>query len=230
MTPVILTKETRQAIKKVFGGLNYAELAAIYCEDGGDQFWQDRRASCEHHGTTIGKALLRILPPKGKSVYVGAGVAEIPPLLVETLELQRKPIPFNLREKEVSILNQSLGDVGFTFQYGSVETQHVQADHLWMVSVLNDPESFPFLSALSYGRADPVTFDPESFVHERDTVLRLTDHCMQLLTKPGWVTTSIEEVSWVTSWCEIHNIPYHIGEETFPTALVEDPICFIQVG
>ncbi len=230
MAPTTLSNKTRQTIKNAFNDLNFAELGSIYCEKGGDQFWKNRRKVCERQGTKIGKALLRILPPKGKSVYVGAGVAEIPPLLVETLELHRTAYPFNLRKNEVSILNQALGDAGLTFQYGSVEIQRTPVDHLWMVSVLNDPESFPFLSALSYGRADPLSFDPGSFVQERDTVLRLTDHCMKLLTKPGWVTTSIEEVPWVTSWCEIHEIPYHIEEQTYPTALVEDPICFIQVG
>ena len=49
------------------------------------------------------------------------------------------------------------------------------------------------------------------------------------LTKPGWLTTSVEEIPWVDHWCQTHHRPYHIEEPTYPTALVGDPICFIRI-
>ena len=45
---------------------------------------------------------------------------------------------------------------------GSVKQR---VDHLWLVSVLNDPERFPELSVLSYGRANPVTFNAKNLSH-----------------------------------------------------------------
>jgi hypothetical protein len=99
-----------------------------------------------------------------------------------------------------------------------------------MVSVLNDPERFPEVSALSYGRANPTTFDPIGFSGERTFVQAITKKCLNKLTKPGLVTTSVEEIPWITQWCEDRAISYRLGERDYPTAIVGDPICFIEIG
>ena len=44
------------------------------------------------------------------------------------------------------------------------------------------------------------------------------------------VTTSVEEIPWITHWCEQEGLPYVVEEEDYPTAIVEDPICLIQIG
>ena len=164
-----------------------------------------------------------------QSVYVGAGVAEIPMVIMEAQDLERDVVACNLREKEVSVLNQACQDLPFCFQ--AIEAQSAQGcfDHIWIVSVLNDPERFPELSSLSYGRANPVIFDSQAFSRERSSVLDLTMTCLSKLTRPGLVTTSVEEIPWITHWCEEQKRPYVVGEQDFPTALVGDPICFIEV-
>jgi hypothetical protein len=103
-------------------------------------------------------------------------------------------------------------------------------DHLWIVSVLNDPERFPHVAPLSYGRADPVTFNPTLFQKERKIVQSIVDRCMPKLSLPGLVTTSTEEVIWIADWCHRKKIPYLVERRHYPTALVGDPVCFIKIG
>jgi len=225
-----LGKKTTQQIKKMYQALDYEGLGPIYCDEGGDAFWEDRREPCQKFGIAIAKALRGRLQPLGRSLYVGAGVPEIPILLMEHHELNRTVCPYNLRQGEVDILNQAGGESGISFCYGSAESATGNFDHLWIVSVLNDPEEFPNLSVLfSYGRADPLTFDTTAFSTERETGIRLFANCMAKLTKPGWLTTSVEEIPWVEHWCQTHHRPYHIEEPTYPTALIGDPICFIRI-
>jgi hypothetical protein len=215
----------------MFNSLDYAGLGPIYCDEGGDAFWKDRRGPCQKMGIAIAKALQGRLPHQGRSLYVGAGVPEIPVLLMERLELHRTVCPYNLRKGEVDILNQAGGKNGIPFCFGSADSATGDFDHLWIVSVLNDPEEFPNLSVLfSYGVADPMAFDTSAFVHERETGIRLFANCMAKLNKPGWLTTSVEEMPWVDHWCRAHGISYHVDDRTYPTALVGDPVCFIRIG
>ena len=225
-----LAKNTTQQIKQIYQALDYKALGPIYCDEGGEAFWEDRRGPCQKMGIAIAKALKALLPPEGRSLYVGAGVPEIPPLLMERLELNRTVCPYNLRQGEVDVLNQAGGENGIPFYCNSAESATGTFDHLWIVSVLNDPEEFPNLSVLfSYGRADPLAFDTEAFSHEREAGVRLFANCMAKLTMPGLLTTSVEELPWVEHWCETHQRSHQIAPNTYPTALVGDPICFIQI-
>lgn len=225
-----LTRKSTQQIKQMYEALDYKGLGPIYCDEGGDEFWNDRREPCQKLGSAIARALKARLPPHGRSLYVGAGVPEIPPLLMEHLELNRTVCPYNLRRGEVDILNRAGKKSGVSFSCNSAESATGIFDHLWIVSVLNDPEEFPTLSVLfSYGRADPLTFDTTAFSIERETGIRLFANCMAKLTRPGWLTTSVEELPWVEHWCEVHHRSYHLEEPMYPTALVGDPVCFIRI-
>ena len=95
--------------------------------------------------------------------------------------------------------------------------------------MLNDPERFPETSALSYGRADPVTFDPMAFQREKTLIQRLLDTCLSQLSRPGFLSTTAEEVTWMTDWLIRHRVPFHVEEQLHPTALVGDPLCFIRI-
>ncbi|BCA55431.1 hypothetical protein W02_25710 [Nitrospira sp. KM1] len=221
---------TRATIGRVFQRLEFRTLGRVYCYEGGDGFWRTKREPARRLGTRIAAALSHELSIGGRSLYVGAGVAEIPALLMETVDLQRRVHPFNLRRLEVGSLNRACQGTPVRFVTRDAATAAGPFDHLWIVSVLNDPERFPDLAPLSYGRADPVTFDPKRFSIQRRTVQSLVDRCMPKLSRPGLVTTSTEEVVWIADWCHRHGIPYLVGRKQFPTALVGDPICFIHVG
>lgn len=230
MMPRLLSRPTRAAIAKIFAQLNYKALGPVYCYEGGDEFWQAKRKPCERLGNRIARALADRLAPHGRSLYVGAGVAELPPLLMETLDLRREVEPYNLRRTEVTAINQACRSLPVRFHRLDAAKAKGRFDHLWMVSVLNDPERFPHLAPLSYGTADPVTFDPRRFEQQRRTVRSIVDQVMPKLSLPGLVTTSTEEVVWIADWCHRKNIPYLVEREQFPTALVGDPVCFMKIG
>ena len=221
---------TQRLIADVFHRLDYKNLGPVYCYEGGDEFWQAKRKPCEKLGINLAKILLRKLPRGGRSLYVGAGVAELPCLLAEAIELQRQVEPYNLRRDEVTVLNRACHDTPVTFHAKSATEARGRFDHLWIVSVLNDPECFPDLSPLSYGNANPVTFNPQKFEQQRKIVRSIVDRCMPKLNLPGLVTTSTEEVVWIADWCHRHEIPYRVERKQYPTALVGDPVCLIRVG
>jgi hypothetical protein len=157
-------------------------------------------------------------------------VAELPALIMETVELNRTVEPYNLRRTEVAALNPACHSIPLTFHLADAANAKGRFDHLWIVSVLNDPERFPHLSPLSYGRGNPLTLDPLKFGKERRTVRVLVARCMGKLARPGFVTTTTEEVLWIAEWCHRHRVPYRVGKHQYPTALVGDPICFIEIG
>lgn len=224
-----LSQHARDRITRAFQNLNYEMLGKIYCEEGGKAFWEAKREPCIRLGMEMAGILKERLTRKGRSLYVGAGVAEIPLLIMETEDLDRLPEAYNQRKAEVSILNQACQTLKFTFQGRDASNAMGTFDHIWMVSVLNDPELFPELSTLSYGRANPVLFNSEKFTEERKQVLALSDACLKKLSLPGLVTTSVEEIPWITHWCEQESLHFVVEEEDYPTAIVEDPICLIQI-
>ena len=224
-----LRLQTKRAIRDVFSRLDYDALGDVYCEEGGEAFWKAHKKKCQIMGIRIAEALKRRLSRKGRSLYVGAGVAELPLLVTESLDLNRAVEAYNLREPEVSVLNRACAGLPFTVQASHAQTARGTFEHLWMASVLNDPECFPETSALSYGRADPVRFDPMTFQRERTLILDLLDACLTKLSRPGLLSTTVEEVTWMTDWLIRHRIPFHVEEQLYPTAIVGAPVCFILV-
>jgi hypothetical protein len=181
-------------------------------------------------GTKLANALLPHLAPNGTSLYVGAGVAEIPPIVMETLDLARRVVACNLRKQEVAVLNRACAGLPIRFQHQDAGSVKDRVDHVWLVSVLNDPERFPELSTLSYGRANPVTFDARKFMPQQRAVARLVDRCLGRLAMPGLVTTTVEEAVWVAEWCHQKKIRYRIDRRTFASPTVGDPICLVRIG
>jgi hypothetical protein len=230
MMTMQISPVTKALIRKIYAQLDYKTLGNLYCYEGGDEFWRAKRKPCERLGINLSQALLKKLPRGGRSLYVGAGVAELPVLLAEAIELQRQVEPYNLRRSEVTVLNHACRSTPVKLRARSAAQARGLFDHLWIVSVLNDPERFPDLSPLSYGNANPVTFNPGRFEQQRRIVQSIVDQCMPKLGLPGLVTTSTEEVVWIADWCHRHRIPYRVERKQYPTALVGDPICFIKVG
>jgi hypothetical protein len=225
-----ITRGTRTALATVFEKLDYKRLGPVYCYEGGDEFWEAKRGPCLRLGTAVAEALLARLPRGGRSLYVGAGVAELPCLVAEVLDAGRQVEPYNLRRNEVAALNHACRGLPLRFRAKDAVLAGGRFDHIWIVSVLNDPERFPHLSPLSYGNADPVTFEPVKFERERRTVRAIVNRCLAKLRVPGWVTTSTEEAVWIADWCHRRKVPYLVERRQYATALVGDPICFVRVG
>lgn len=225
-----LQRSTRQRIAEIFHRLDYAALGPVYCDEGGDEFWKAKRGLCRRSGSAVAAALRPKLAVGGGSLYVGAGVPEIPALVMEVIELKRAVSAYNLRGMEVRVLNRACSEAELCFVQGDAGHARGGYDHLWIVSVLNDPERFPDLSALSYGRATPLTFNPQRFEKERRLVRQLVNRCLGKLRLPGWVTTTTEEVQWIAEWCHRRGIPYAVEAKQYPTATVGDPVCFVRLG
>ena len=221
---------TRRVIREIFARLDYARLGPIYCDEGGDEVWSAKRGPCLRLGTRLANALLPRLTPGGTSLYVGAGVAEIPPIAMESLDLGRRVVACNLRRQEVQVLNRACAGLPMRFQHRDADSVKDRVDHLWLVSVLNDPERFPELSTLSYGRANPVTFNARKFLPQQRAVATLVDRCLSRLAVPGLVTTTVEEAVWIAEWCHRKGIRYRIDRWTFASPTVGDPICLVRVG
>ena len=226
----VLRAMTRRAIARTFARLDYTTLGEVYCDEGGEAFWKARHLPCETLGVQLAEVLGTRLVRAGRSLYIGAGVAEIPLLLMEAMDFDRAVEAYNLRAREVTVLNQA--SEGLPLRYHCLDGVKAKGpfDHLWIVSVLNDPEWVPELSSLSYGRANPVTFNSKTFHRERNKVKKLIGRCLQKLARPGLVTTSIEEIPWITDWCERMKVTCVVEQEEYPTAIVEDPVCFMRIG
>ena len=225
-----LQSQTRRQIAEIFHRLDYSKLGPVYCDEGGDEFWKAKRSPCLRIGTRLAEMLRPKLDAEGRSLYVGGGVPEIPALVMETMELRRRVSVHNLRVAEVRVLNEACSRIGVQFNRSDASSAQGLYDHIWMVSVVNDPERLPDLAALSYGRAEPLTFNPARFVRQRRTVRTLVKRCLAKLSLPGWVTTTTEEVQWIAEWCHMRNIPYRVEDTGYATATVGDPVCIVRLG
>ena len=94
-----LAPATCRLVTEVYGRLDYSALGSVYCYEGGDEFWRAKRDPCNRLGSQIAVVLRRKLGRGGRSLYVGAGVAELPALIMETVELGRTVEPYNLRRE-----------------------------------------------------------------------------------------------------------------------------------
>ncbi len=143
--------------------LDWELLGRAYCEGDSSEFFDaERRERLLDTGLWIANDLARMFPDTGprRSVYVGAAVAELAPILVEHLVLGREVHWLNLDTEESRELARALGSVGASF---GVTLPHPSArslgefaagtcDHAWLVSVLTDPDAFPALHDELYGR------------------------------------------------------------------------------
>lgn len=230
------TPETVEMISSLLAELDYAALGGIYCDQGGEAFWEDRRAPVLEAGLAWAAALGRRLQPEGGSLYVGAGVAELPALVTEALDLGRRLGVANLRAAECEILNRGLASSGLEdrirFVAGGVEAHldNGPFDHLSVVSVLDDPETYPLVSGVTYGRIAPVLLDVAGFCQERDMVRALVAALFDAMGTPFVITTTAEEVAWFLHEAEARHLQVAADDESIETALVGDPIGFLTVG
>ncbi len=231
----IPTPETIDAITTLFAALDYKALADIYCDEGGETFWEDRRGPTLELGLVWATALGRRLRPQGNSFYVGAGVAELPALVMEALDLRRGLCIANLRAVECETLNTSLAGIGLgdriRFVTGGVDVigDDGPFDHISLVSVLDDPETYPLVSGVTYGRIPPVLLDVAEFKQERHKVRQLVAALFDAMKPPCLVTTTTEEVSWLLHEAEARQLQVEADDETIETALVGDAIGFLKV-
>lgn len=225
---------TLDLIERVFAALDYEALGTIYCHDAGAEFWEERRELAMGAGLQWAQALGTRLAA-GRSLYVGAGVAELPALLTECQDLGREVHITSLNEPECQTLNATLGALGLSDRlvYRFSDAGEVAGDggfdHLSLVSVLNDPEHYPTVSDMSYGRLSPVLLDLEAFEAERSRLRSLVDRLLSALEMPAWVTTTVEEVPWLLEAAAARGLLVEADDEVIETAIVGDPLGFLRL-
>ena len=227
---------TRASLERLLEALDYDALGAIYCDSGGAAFWREHRPAVAELGLRWAAEAGCRLSPGGRSLYVGAGVAELPVLLFELLELGRSCTAVNLRAAECAVLNRALAEVGLAdrLQLQPVDAAAVLQpggfDHVAVVNVLDDPETFPQVSAVTYGRAEPWRLDCDAFSAERDRIRRLAAGILEALSRPGWVCTTGEEVPWFLERASQLGVAVRVDDVAVETALVGDLLGFVRVG
>ena len=102
-------------------------------------------------------------------------------------------------------------------------------DHLGCISVFTDPELWPVMSDVAYGRVAPVQLDVERFTTERAHARELARDLFARLVRPGLITTTFEEVSWFLEQAQAHGTTIDAGDELIEAAVVGDPVGFLAV-
>jgi hypothetical protein len=183
--------------------LDWDLLGALYCHEGGEHFFPpEQREAILDAGLHFASDLGELLGP-GRSIYVGAALAELAPLLFEHLVLAREVVLKTLPGREADELDRALalaearvGERLPRFDRAPLGPAPAgSVDHVWCVSVLTDPDAFPTLhDALYERRHTPLAVGGGDRKRER---ARAEGLCGQLVAalRPGraLVTTSDEE-------------------------------------
>jgi len=227
--------EIEKLTRRVFDAIDWRVLGEVYFHEDGERHWAERRKLVVELGSQLARRLARQVERGGTSLWVGAGVAELPVLLGEVQVLGRTVLACNLIAEECDVLNAAIAevapDLALRYQAGDVQQLAGERtfDHLGCISVFTDPERWPALSGVSYGRMPPVQLDVEQFVAERDQARALAATVFARLQRPGCITTSAEEVSWFLELCEAHGLEVEASDDLIETAVVGDPVGFLAV-
>jgi hypothetical protein len=229
--------DCRKACEHLLGQLDWRALGEVYFDADGDKYWAELQPRVLEMGLEWARALTRRLPEEGTSLYAGAGVAELPVLLAEAMVRGRKVKAVNLRSAEVTALNDALRRTSLR-KYVRFECEDAGAvaagavgtfDHLACVSLFTDPEVYPALSGVAYGRIAPLQLDVDRFVAERARAKVLSQQLFDSLRRPAWITTTAEEVAWFLACADAAGAPYEADPELIETAVVGDPIGFLRL-
>lgn len=229
-------RDVDSLLDRLFAALDWRALGAVYCDEGGDAFWAAHCEPALRLGRLWARELGARLPRGGASLYVGAGVAELPAMLTEVRGLGRRVVACNLRREECAAIAAGLRAVGVSdseLDLVCADARDLVSagpfDHLSLVSVLTDPELWPQSSALGYGRMPPVLLDVDAFVRERDEISSLADALLTALQRPAWITTTSDEVPWLAHGAERRGLAVEADETLIQTAIVGDPIGFLRL-
>jgi len=200
------TQRFGAAVAALDAEIDWVRLGRAYCEGDARTFFDEGlRASILQTGLQLADDVARALVPGPacKSLYLGAAVAEIVPILAERLVLGREVAWLNLPGDETDELARALTLVGgrlgldlprpITDPIESIEPR--SCDHLWMVSVLTDPDAFPALHDELYERArGPLATGRGVLTEERARAERLVEQLLARATTTFALTTTDEEL------------------------------------
>lgn len=184
--------------------VDWDAVAAVYCDgDAAGFFDEERRGAVLDAGLKLAADLGEELAPGGRSLYVGAAVAELAPMLFEAILLERRVVWKALRSAEMDELTRALqaitvpGNPALPVPRTErwVGRELGRCDHVWMTSVLTDPEAFPALHDALYRRQG--TAEAVGGGHpkeERRRARELVEEALAASGEGALITTSDEEL------------------------------------
>jgi len=236
--------------------LPWTVLGPLYCHEGGEDFFAPAQVEAiRETGLRLAADVAQALgsaesepaerPRPRASLYFGAAVAELVPALCERVVLGRTVHLLNRPGHEPGLLNAALERAEERLRAGGdavalprVEVdEHVleqeRFDHVWLVSVLTDPEAFPALHDELYGlRHAAPERRPEGLVPtrrgnlaaERERARELARRVLSRLEPPGVLTTTDEELGLLRAVLEERGLKAHVPSQARLSAIVGDPV------
>ncbi len=233
------------ALGELEAELDWERLGDLYCHEGGEAFFTPGQIEAQTEAglliaAGLGEALAGATADGGRSLYVGAALAELAPALCEVLVLGRQVVLVNLPCPEVDELDRALAAVGVRLgrplprlHTGQLATLPGTFDHGWLVSVLTDPDAFPALHDRLYGRLHGRTAadgtgrgDPE---REERPATRLMGELVARLDPPALLTTTDEELGFATAACRARGWRLDVPSEGRLSAIVGDVVRHCRV-
>lgn len=214
--------------------LDWPLLGRAHCFEGGEDFFGPaEREAIQDAGLHFAGDLGEVLEPKGRSLYVGAGVAELVPMAFESMVLHRDVRAVSLPGEIADELNRGLqvARAGTGGRLAVIQTHpwktadHRPLDHLWMVSVLTDPEAFPALHDRLYERrGTDLAMGKGSVNKERPKAEALIERAVGTLVTPAWLTTTDEELEMLAPAASSRGIHVQVPEAARLSAVVGDSV------
>lgn len=230
------------ALAGVFEELDWALLGRHACEgEGGEDFYDEpSREALLDAGLRIAGdlgAALEPLPEKpGRSLYVGAAVAELPPILFETILARRRVFWCNLPGPEADELGRALAAVSGRLDVKLPTVRTADSfppgpfDHLWLASVLTDPEHYPALHDHLYERrGTELATGRGDLGADRRNAARLTRRAVEGLISPGVLVTSDEELPLLAEAVEARGFTLRVPDRGRTSPIVGDVLRICEV-
>ncbi len=221
--------------------LNWERLGRAYCEGDGTDFFDDElRERWLDVGLKIADTLAGHLSHgSGRSVYVGAALAEVPIMLVESIVLGREVMWINIACDEIDELERVVRLVAERFEIAlplpslaALESlPRASFDHVWMVSVLTDPDHFPALHDELYDRrGTDLATARGTLSADRERAERLTIFAIDIAADGALFATTTDELTVVSPACVSRGRTLVSIASKLETAIVGDRLALHRCG
>lgn len=193
------------ALGAIDAELDWELLGRTACEGDGSTFFDaEFRERILDTGLWFAEDLgARLEHGHGQSLYVGAEIAELPLILAEHFVMKRRVEWLNVEcaataeiARAIRAASARLGvELPAPRTGGIASVEPESCDHLWMVSVLTDPDAFPALHDELYERRDgPLATGRGDLELERSRADALVDAWLERARLPCELSTSEEEL------------------------------------
>ncbi len=235
-----------RALAAVEEELDWAALGEVYCEGQDvDLFVPEQVEALRDTGLLLADDLATALaelrpdaPPR--SLYVGAGVAELAPMICETIVFGREVRLVSLPGPELAALGRAFARVGERMgeplpvvdARPLAEVEEGPFSHGWLVSVLTDPDAFPALHDELYGRSGEAATGRGDLAAERGRAEALIDELLRRLVSPAVLTTTDEELTLLGPRSAGSGFVLELPPQARLSGLVGDPVrsCRLRRG